>query len=123
MSDCKRDMIGKLWSLGNTVTGFTVLQSIAIVFFCLEKFDDILKWYDLIPALITIMATGPFLYIVIVRYLNKKEQELRRSLKESVEVLEISKRMYYGRLATIVGFNFLAIVVPMIALIIYKPTG
>ena len=115
MTDGRIDLIGKLWSIGNVITGFTVLQSIAVIYFALEKTDVVKRWDAFVPLTILAIAGGTGLYMWVVWLCFKLERCLRNEINDSATSIEISRKVFVGRLVTIAIFNGLAFSITIMA--------
>jgi len=115
MTDERIDLISKLWNIGNVITGFTVIQSIAVIYFVIEKTVFLKKWDTFVPLSIMSIVGGAALYMFAVYLCYKAEHNLRNAINEDVKHIKISTNVFIGRLVTIAIFNLLAISITMIA--------
>ncbi len=109
MDSEQREMIDKLWGLGNAIAGFTILQSLAVIYFSVQNPDVLDSWEQFIPLILIGIAAGAGLYTWVVRWCAVAERRIREDIKEDPKTIQVSYQVFLGRVAAIWIFNGLAI--------------
>lgn len=108
-------MSDKLWDIANVIAGFAVLQAVGVIYFALEKDQTIHKWTSLVPFAVLLVFFGAGVYAMAVWACFRAEFGLREECGETARCLCICRKVFLGRVVTIMTFNFMAICVTLLA--------
>jgi len=99
------DMPEKLWDLANLVTGFAVVQSLALIYGLVKDEFKLLKSRAAHWSAVLGTVFFSTVYVLIVWYCGRSA----RSLSISVDERHIWRRVNCGRVGTIVVFTIITV--------------
>jgi len=91
------------------IAGFTVLQSIAVIYFAVQHEVLLKSWDRYLPVVIFGIFVGALLYAIAVRWCAKAEHQLRQDSNQQPSIIKLSRDVYIGRIMTVGIFNGLSI--------------
>lgn len=115
------DLLKQMWEFANLITAFTVVQSLTVIYFALEKTATVREWREYGGLAIALILAGAGVYVLAIGRCYAAERQLRSLLGQHPLVMKVSRFAFYGRVLTTLAFNSMAASAAALALSRLKP--